>query len=86
MDMQSDSDGSDSERLSSRAAAEFLGVSRSWLAQLRLAGQGPQPVEEPRRPGVALYYTLGELKAWRRRFAEARAKAAAKRYLPMEGT
>ncbi len=78
------SDSADVRRYTTREAAAYLGVSRSWLSQLRHAGKGPRPIEEPRRPGVRLYFTQQELDAWRRQFAEVRAAAAAQRYLPAE--
>jgi len=41
-------------------AAEFLALSRSWLAKLRLTGDGPPYV----KLGRQVRYRLGDLEAW----------------------
>jgi len=46
--------------LTPRDASAFLGLSRSWLAKLRLTGDGPPFI----KLGRQVRYRLGDLEAW----------------------
>jgi predicted DNA-binding transcriptional regulator AlpA len=46
--------------LTPREASAFLGLSRSWLAKLRLTGDGPSYI----KLGRQVRYRLGDLEAW----------------------
>jgi len=46
--------------LTTRNASAFLGLSRRWLAKLRLTGDGPPFI----KLGRQVRYRLGDLEAW----------------------